>query len=183
MTKHWGIEWRSLLERPPTIPYSLSRTDSHPLQVSPRDVCIQFGCLKLEKIVRDTLEEYDARRGGDRARVKGEDQTLGSAHGGECSGRRVVCTGLDSGTDGAGQNGRWSPKLVGAAFTLVAEAYGTRVDKKRLIAALGIQQRAYKVALDAMGQEMHDVFFEESDGGEGDDQGGDQGGAQAGDTG
>ena len=110
--------------------------------VSPRDVCIQFGCLKLEKIVRETLEEYDARRKGS---GPGED----------------VKGGLDG--DGLGVHGKWSPRLVGAALTLVADAYSTRIDKKRLITALGIQQREYKLALEAMSTQMHDVFFEEDE--------------------
>ena len=122
-------------------------------QVSPRDVCIQFGCLKLEKIVRETLEEYDVRR---------------QAQGGmpSSSGRKDT-TGLDG--DGLGRRGRWSPRLVGAAFTLVADAYNTRVDKKRLITALGLQLREYKVALDIMSKAMHDVFFEDDESDESDE--------------
>ncbi len=153
---------------------ALTRTHSHSFtlanQVSPRDVCIQFGCLKLEKIVRDTLEEYDVRRGGDRASVVGttEDQRMGNTRRG------------DLGTEMTGRDGRWSPRLVGAAFTLVAEAYNTRIDKKRLIAALGIQQREYKAALEAMGNAMHDVFFEDKSDGDKSD-GGDAGG-DGGDT-
>ena len=122
-------------------------------QVSPRDVCIQFGCLKLEKIVRDTLEEHDARRLDETG--DGDAEIVGTS-------RRARTPGT---------SGRWSPRLVGAAFTLVAEAYNTRIDKKRLIAALGIQQREYKTAVEAMRTEMHDVFFEdESDGGGGEEE-------------
>ena len=69
-------------------------------------------------------------------------------------------------TDLAGRDGMWPPRLVGAAFTLVAEAYDTRFDKKFLLKWLGIRQREYKAALEAMAEEMHDVFFEESNDGE-----------------
>ena len=120
--------------------------------VSPRDVCIQFGCLKLEKIVRDTLEEYDARRLARGDAPGADDMAMGTS-------RRVDASGLDG--DRPGRNGRWSPRLVGAAFTLVADAYKARFDKKRLIATLGVQQREYKVALEDMSKELHDVFFDE----------------------
>lgn len=136
-------------------------------QVSPRDVCIQFGCLKLEKIVRETLEEYDARR-----QAGGSGGLGGSA---ASTGRRRDVSGLDG--DGFGRHGRWPPRLVGAAFTLVADAYSTRVDKKRLIAALGLQQREYKVALEAMGKDMHDVFFDDEDDEE-DEEGEEEGGGE-----
>jgi len=104
-------------------------------------------------------EEYGAGGGGG-----GWGGSGGSA---ASTGRRRDVSGLDG--DGFGRHGRWPPRLVGAAFTLVADAYSTRVDKKRLIAALGLQQREYKVALEAMGKDLHDVFFDDGDDGDDED--------------
>lgn len=104
--------------------------------VTPRDLCIQFGCLKLEPILRATLEEFKLRmENGDRSRN---------------------CTIDENAIDIR------SPKTVGAAFTLVAGSYNGRPVKKRLLDYLGIQNKEYSSMLETMSEVMHDVFFDDT---------------------
>jgi hypothetical protein len=103
--------------------------------ISARDVCIQFGCLKLEPVIRETLEEFSIRVESDRKEK-------------------------DDG--GKSEFDIRSPRIVGAAFTLVAKAYKTKFDRNKLLHALGIQQKEYRGALQFMSTVMKDVFFDES---------------------
>jgi len=96
--------------------------------VSPRELCIQFGCLKLEPILRATLEEFKLRMND----------------------RNSDCP-IDI----------RSPKIVGAAFTLVAGSYHGRPVKRKLLDYLGIQNKEYSNMLETMTDVMRDVFFDE----------------------
>ena len=102
--------------------------------VTPRDLCIQFGCLKLEPILRATLEEFKLRMEDRNSNAKSGKDTIDIR----------------------------SPKIVGAAFTLVAGSYNGRPVKKRLLDYLGIQNREYSNMLEIMSEAMHDVFFDDA---------------------
>lgn len=102
--------------------------------VTPKDVCIQFGCLKLEPVVRETLEEFKLR--------------MEARH-------RAAQTGQDT-----QHVDIRSPKIVGAAFALVAGSYKTRFDKKKLLHSLGIQNKEYATMVGIMSDIMHDIFFD-----------------------
>lgn len=107
--------------------------------VTPRDVCIQFGCLKFEPVVRETLEEFKLRMDVRDAELE------------KTGTRRHTNIDIDI----------RSPKVVGAAFTLVASSYNTRFDKKKLLNALGVQNKEYNNTLRLMSSVMHDIFFDE----------------------
>lgn len=92
--------------------------------LSQKDLCIQFGCLKLEPVVKRGLEEYQKR----------------VEEGSNCH----VDIRL--------------PKIVGAVFYLVAKAYKTRIDKSKLLSALGIQARELNQTVDQVGRKMEDIF-------------------------
>jgi len=102
--------------------------------VTPRDLCIQFGCLKLEPILRATLEEFKLRMEDRNSNAKSGKDTIDIR----------------------------SPKIVGAAFTLVAGSYNGRPVKKRLLDYLGIQNKEYSNMLEIISEVMHDVFFDDA---------------------
>lgn len=107
--------------------------------ISHRDICIQFGCLKLDSIVKQTLEEY-------KNRIEEENGTG--------SGLKIDVR---------------LPKYVGAAFCLVAKAYKVKVDKSRLLDTLGIQVKELNRTVCDMFDRMKDVFGDEEDVQEGDE--------------
>lgn len=101
--------------------------------ISHRDICIQFGCLKLDSIVKQTLEEY-------KNRIEEENSAE--------SGLKVDVR---------------LPKYVGAAFCLVAKAYKVKVDKSRLLDTLGIQLKELNMTVCDMFERMKDVFGDEEE--------------------
>lgn len=101
--------------------------------ITPKDVCIQFGCLKLEPILRETLDEFKLRMSDRATNTNSNDPEIDTR----------------------------SPKVVGAAFTLVAGSYHGRPVKRKLLDYLGIQNKEYTSMLEIMSSVMHDVFFDD----------------------